>query len=416
MSDDAQTPAEEDHPTLGWKTSILVSLLVVGAGVGLIYWIYSTQPTAERTDAAKTTAMLVDVTSADTGTYRPRIEVMGTVVPSREVVLRPRVSGKVVDRSENFTPGGFVQRGDTVVRLDPSDYENTLRQRQSELRQARSDLEIEMGRQDVAREEYQLFEEELSDQNRALVLREPQLQSARAAVESARSAVDQARLELVRTRIHAPFDARVLDRNVNVGSQVSAGDNLARLVGMDTYWVETTVPLSSLRWMSFPDTPGAPAPRVRVEDRSAWADGEHRTGRLYKLIGEVEDQARMARVLVSVDDPLLRDEVGSDSPSLILGSFVQTRIQGEKIRNVVRLDREYLREQDTVWVMADGELDIRDVTVVYRDAGYAYVREGLSRGDRIVTTNLSTVVDGAALRLKEDPSSDTTNTSSEPST
>lgn len=415
MSDDAQTSAEEDHPTLGWKTSILVSLLVVGAGVGLIYWIYSTQPEAQRTDAEKTTAMLVDVTSADTGTYRPRIEVMGTVVPSREVVLRPRVSGKVVDRSEDFTPGGFVERGDTVVRLDSSDYENTLRQRQSELRQARSDLEIEMGRQDVAREEYQLFEEELSDQNRALVLRKPQLQSARAAVESARAAVDEARLELVRTRIHAPFDARVLERNVNVGSQVSAGDNLARLVGMDTYWVETTVPLSSLRWMSFPDTPGAPTPRVRVEDRSAWADGEYRTGRLYKLIGEVEDEARMARVLVSVDDPLLRDEVGSDSPSLILGSFVQTRIQGEKIRNVVRLDREYLREQDTVWVMEDGELDIRDVTVVYRDAGYAYVREGLSGGDRIVTTNLSTVVDGAALRVKEPPSSNEEESSSESS-
>jgi multidrug efflux pump subunit AcrA (membrane-fusion protein) len=209
---------------------------------------------------------------------------------------------------------------------------------------------------------------------------------------------------LDRTRIHAPFDAQVLERNVNVGSQVSTGDNLARLVGMDTYWVETTVPLSSLRWMSFPDTPGAPGSRVRIRDRSAWSEGEYRTGKLDKLVGEVEDQARMARVLVTVDDPLLHDDVNSDSPSLLLGSFVQTRIQGEKIRNVVRLDRKYLRDDDTVWVMEDGELDVRDVAVVYRDSEYAYVREGLRKGDRIVTTNLSTVVDGAPLRLKETPS------------
>jgi RND family efflux transporter MFP subunit len=406
MSEDVTGSQQEKGGELGWVVTSFVCLAIVGIGAGLLYYIYTSEPSAERTEATRTTAMLVDVTTADTGTYRPRIEAMGTVQPARDIILRPRVSGKIIDRADAFTPGGFAKAGDTLVEIDEADYRNTLEQRQSELSQARSDLKIEMGRQDVARQEYELLEKELSQENRALVLREPQLEAARAQLEAARAAVEQARLNLNRTSIEAPFDAQIITRNVNVGSQVSAGDNLARLVGLDTYWVETTVPLSELRWLDFPDTPGVPAPMVRIENRSAWPDSEYRMGRLFKLVGTLEDRTRMARVLVSVEDPLLRETTNADSPPLIIGSFVKTHIRGEKLRNVIRLQREYVREDETVWVMKKGELDVRDVHVVYRDADHAYIRGGLEPGEKIVTTNITTVVEGSPLRLNssEQPS------------
>ena len=75
------------------------------------------------------------------------------------------------------------------------------------------------------------------------MLREPQRLAAEARVQSARAAVEQARVDLGRTVIRAPFDAQVLSREVEIGSQVSPGDPLARLVGVDRYWVEI-----SLRW------------------------------------------------------------------------------------------------------------------------------------------------------------------------
>lgn len=85
----------------------------------------------------------------------------------------------------------------------------------------------------------------------------------------------------------------------------------------------------------------------------------------------------------------------------MIGSFVESHIQGHELENVVRLNRDYLRNDDTVWVMEDNELDIRDVNVVFRDAEYAYIDSGLKQNDRVVTTNLSTVTDGAPLRLEE---------------
>jgi hypothetical protein len=83
----------------------------------------------------------------------------------------------------------------------------------------------------------------------------------------------------------------------------------------------------------------------------------------------------------------------------MIGSYVETQMRGKVLPNVVRLNRDYLRENETVWVMEDNELRIRDVEIVVQDARYAYVNEGLSDGDRVVTTNLATVTDGAPLRL-----------------
>jgi hypothetical protein len=38
-----------------------------------------------------------------------------------------------------------------------------------------------------------------------------------------------------------------------------------------------------------------------------------------------------------------------------------------------------------------------------RDEDFAYIRAGLGADDRVVTTNLATVIDGAKLRLEGEP-------------
>jgi RND family efflux transporter MFP subunit len=324
--------------------------------------------------------------------------VTGTVRAARDITLRPRIEGEIVERSRSFTPGAMVRKGEVLLRIDPRDYEIALKRAKSDMRRAIADLQIERGRQDVARKDYQLLEESLSGENKALVLREPQLDSAKAAVASARASVERAELDLERTRIRAPFDARVLSREVNLGSQVSPGDGMARLVGTDTFWVEATVPLDKLAWLEVPEILGGRGSRVRIRNQGAWPPGTHRTGRLDRLVGTLEEETRMARVLVSVKDPLARETSG---PALILGSYVRARIHGAEIRDVVRLDRDLLRKQDTVWVMDQGRLDVRAVDIALKDADHAYIESGLSGGERVVVSQLATVEEGKALRLKK---------------
>ena len=383
---------------MDWKTTLLtcIGILLVGGVATAV--IFSTEPTAQRTGATRQTAMLVDVTPVQRDTVQPTIEAMGTVQPSQDIILSPRISGRILQRSSSFTPGGYVEEGDMLLQIDPSDYENTLQQRRSELRQAEADLQLEMGRQDVAQQDYQLLGDTLAAQNEDLVLRRPQLNSARSSVESARAAVEQAELNLQRTTITAPFDAQILRRNVNVGSQVAPGDELGRLVGLDTYWVEATVPVSKLRWLTMPED-GEEGSPVRIHNRTAWEEGAYREGQLFRMVGTLENETRMARVLITVPDPLAYERE-AEAPKLMIGSYVEAHIQAETLQDVVRLNRDYVREDETVWVMENGELSIRDVGIVFRDAEFAYIESGLQDGDRVVTTNLSTVSEGAPLRLE----------------
>lgn len=386
---------------MNWKKTLLICLLIFVTAGAATTLIFSTEPTATRSGATQQTAMLVDVVEVQKGTYQPVIQAMGTVTPTQDVTLSPRVSGEIMSLSKAFTPGGYVQKGDILLQIDPRDYENTLEQRKSELEQIKSDLTIEMGLQQAAEKSYETYGDTLSPENQARILRKPQLEAVKARLRSAEAAVEQAKLDLERTTVKAPFDAHILSRNVNTGSQVVAGNPLGRLVGLEEYWVEATVPLSKLRWLTFPDDIDERGSPVTIRNRTAWASDETRTGYLHKQVGALENQTRLARVLITVPDPHARSSEHEGLPPLFVGSFVEANIKADQFSDVVKLSRDYIRQNETVWVMEEGKLAVRDVTIRFQDADYAYISEGLDDGDQVVTTNLSTTAEGSPLRLEE---------------
>ncbi|WP_221031848.1 efflux RND transporter periplasmic adaptor subunit [Actomonas aquatica] len=385
---------------MNWKRSLLVCVIIAAIAAGLSWLIYSTEPAAERSTMSKRTAMLVDTVTVERGTYRPQIVVMGVVRARDDVALSPRVSGEVLQRLPAFEPGNLVAAGELLLKLDPADYENTVAQRRSALHQAEADLELEMGRQRVAKLDYELLGDELGTDNASLVLREPQLEAAKADVEAAQADLDQALLDLERTTVRAPFEAMVLSRDVGVGSQVSAGESLGRLVSVDSYWVTATVPLDKLSRIQFADTQGVGGSAVTVRSRATWPTGATREGRVDRLIGALDENTRLARVNVVVDDPLARSAGNAGESPLIIGALLEVTIDGAPLDDVLRLDRSYLREDNTVWVNDGGELRIVAVEVVFSDAQYVYIRDGLADGAAVVTTGLSAVVEGAPLRTE----------------
>ncbi|HET6564445.1 MAG TPA: efflux RND transporter periplasmic adaptor subunit [Xanthomonadales bacterium] len=386
---------------MNWKLTLAICvgiLLLASLAVG---GIFISEPTAQRSSATKRSAMLVELSKVEQGTFRPTIVATGTVRPEQEISLSPRVSGQVISLAENFTPGGYVAEGEILLQIDPADYETLVLQRRSELHQAEAELAMEAGRQEQARRDYEELKGTISDKYRTLVLREPQLNAAEAIVESAEAALRQAELDLERTRVRAPFPAHVLSREAHVGSQVTPNQVLGQLVGVEAYWVEASVPVSSLRWIEFPEN-GAGQARgadAQVRNRAAWPENTFRTGKVDKLVGALESETRLARVLIRVNDPLAQSPESAGQQPLMVGSFVQVRIEGKPIENVIRMNRAYLRQNDTVWVMQDGLLRIVPVEVVFGDDNYVYIGEGLDPSAQVVSTNLATVVEGASLRL-----------------
>lgn len=345
--------------------------------------------------------MLVQVTEAEEGDFTPVLVATGTVEPVDDVIISARVGGEVIRRAPGFVPGGSVEKGEILLQIDPADYRNNLELRRSELLQAQTELAVEMGRQEVAQQDLDLVGgQTLSEEEKRLVLRRPQLNAVKARIKAAQAAVEQAQLDLNRTTIRAPFDAHIITQHVTTGSQVAVGDDLGRLVGIDTYRIILGLPVSRLQYLRFPDSEEDKGSPVQIRNSSAWPEGVYRTGFLNSKVGALDDQTRQARILVEVPDPLAKDT--ASGPELIIGTFVEARVQGNEIKNVVRLSRDYLRTDDTVWVMQDGELSIREVEVLLTDNQYVYIQKGLEGGETVVTTNLSTVAEGIPLRTSAD--------------
>lgn len=383
----------------------LVVVALLGAGGYAAWWFNATEGGSEVSPPSAEAARSVDVVVAEHATRPVRVFAMGTVRPALEATIRPRVTGMIVDQAEAFVPGGFFEAGATMVQIDRADYEQTLLQRRTEVRRAEAALRIELGDQAVAREELELLEVDIPDINRDLILRIPQVNQAEAQLEAARAAVQRVELDLARTRVEAPFDGHVVRRAVTVGNNVGAGDELAVFVGADEYWIDVSVPVASLRWLEASRDGTEPGSPVAVRNSRVWGDDAvQREGHVARVVGRLEQGSRLARVIVSVPDPLARRDAYAGLPELLLDAFVDVEIVGRELDDCALIERDLIREGDVVWVMGDDDrLVTKPVEIAYRGRDHAYVTGGLEDGDRVIRTNLQTPVDGMLLRLAERP-------------
>lgn len=375
----------------------LVVVLLAFFGASLLM---ESAPQAGRRPPPERQARLVEVALAERVDRPVVVEAFGEVRPAREVTLRSQVGGQVTAVHPDLVPGGRVQGGAKLVEIERRDYELALQKARGELARAEADLALEQGQQAVARREFELLGRNGSEQERRLMLRQPQLQTAQGAVAAARAAVKSAELALERTALKAPFDALVLSREVVAGATVGASTDIASLAGTDAWWVEVALPVAALRWIELPQD-GRPGSRVTLFDAAAWGADRHRVGRVVRLHGALEEQGRMARMLVEVDDPLALKPAHAGQPRLLLGAFLRARIQGRAVEQAVALDPAWLRQGETVWVMnAEDKLETRPVQIAWRGADTVLVSGGLAAGERVVTTPINAAAEGMPLRVR----------------
>ncbi|HEO70052.1 MAG TPA: HlyD family efflux transporter periplasmic adaptor subunit [Candidatus Hydrogenedentes bacterium] len=260
-----------------------------------------------------------------------------------------------------------------------------------------------MGQQQVARREYELLGNDDGEEDTDLLLRAPQLASKHAAVAIAQAALDKARLDLERTIITAPFNAMLQSRTVSLGSYVAPGATLATLVGTDEYWVELAVPVDELRWIQIPGFNAEEPSPARVYHEPAWGPHVSRAGCVHRLMSEIEPQGRMARVLVTVRDPLQLHEPNEETCRLLLNSFVRVEIEGKEVQNVVQVARTVVHDGAYVWVMTpESILDIRPIDIAWSGEDHLFISSGLADGDLLVVSDLAAPIQGMALRTEDD--------------
>ena len=334
-------------------------------------------------------------------THEVIVSAMGTVIPAREIVLESQVSGEIVFIHPEFTEGGFLEKGAEILGIDPQDYSLALTLAQAMVKDAESKLKQLEAEAESARDEWRdLYKDsrEGDSEPPPLLVKEPQLSAARAMLTAEKADVQKARLNLARTKIRSPFNAIVRAKNVDIGSQVSGQEKLAELVGTDEYWIQASIPVDRLSWIKIPRKPAESGSKVRIFYRKA----DERTGRVIKLLGALEAEGRMARILVKVKDPLGLKTAGNNQLPLLIGEYVRIEIDGRQLQNVYRIPRATLRDDANLWIVSnDGKLDIRQVEIIWRDTQTVLLREGLEPGDRLIVSDLASPIPGMPVQVAE---------------
>ena len=343
--------------------------------------------------------ILVEVVPVEREDHVVEITGNGQVEVSRRQSIKSEANGRVTWVNPDFYPGARIAKGTIIAKINTDDYEIKLSNAKIQLRQREVSLMLEEAKGRAAKNELEALKKtmsdtKLSDQEAALVRREPQLQNAIADVELAKNTLRQAQLDYNRSIVKCPYDAIVETANISLGDYVSGATSIGSVIATDEYWVYLSLNPSNVGWL------GVGNDLESLDARVEYDIGGHtveRKARVKSVQPAVESLGRMVQVLLSVEDPLGEPV---DSP-LLVGAFVRAKIFAREPLNAIRLSRAHVREGNQAYVCTtENKLSIRSLTTPYRNDDYVFVTEGLESGERVVTTLISSPVEGRKLRVK----------------
>ena len=408
----------------------IVLLVAIAIAVSLV----KVRPKAKRQAPVKK-GHLVEVISAKAEDIQMVVESFGTVEPRESLKLVAQVRGPIVSISPNFKEGSFIKKGTRIIQIDPRTYGLEVKRRKVQIKQSEAELKrlkqevvnlrsrikiaksdatladteflrlkklikrkvIAQSQLDKSEQAYLASLERLQALENQMALIGPQKEQLIATRDMAKVLYEQAELDLERSSIDAPFDGWVLEKAIEVGQHVNVGQQLGSIYRSGKLDIEARIPAKDFKWFPAglgPDTPVA----AEVVFENA---GQHYvwSGHVARVKAMMDERTRTLPMVIEVD------ELGSGAQKnyafrLRPGMFVTIKIKGKEIPQAFVLPRYVVYPGDVVYTVKDNHLKIKEVNILRSYKDLVIINEGLSEGELIVKTPLSSVRDGMSVRLK----------------
>ncbi len=402
---------------------ILIPVVVILGTLFVYNFIMSNPPEAQRRGASKAPVMTVEAVKLDSINYPVVIESYGTVQPRTKSALVSQVSGQINYVSDQFREGGFIEKGDILLAVDERDY-------LAEVNIAKAGY---LSAQQVLLEEQAKAEQAATDWKRLgngskpsdLVLRKPQLDSAKAKLLSAEAQLDKAKLALERTKIRAPFAGRILAKSVDLGQVVNGNTKVADIYATD--YVEIRLPIKNkdLTLITLPEeyrssdnlnnsasTRLGNSHKNDVLFKSDLVGNQHWLGKIIRTEGAIDESSQQLYVVGQINDPFNKkasaktpnakersDANKTSNVAIKIGQYVTAEIQGDTIKNAIVIPNKSIYQGSYVYVVVDGLLRRQNIEVQWQNAEEAIIKSGLKEGEWLVTTSLGQVSSGTAVSI-----------------
>lgn len=362
----------------------------------------------------------------------------GQATPVREDVISPRVSGIVMEKNPGLDPGGRVEKGEFLFKIDATDYQIDAEKasiqvalRKNQIEQLKISFKKDKDRLSAVQDNTRLAQKEFSrlkklyensrvgtisardsaeqtynslldtekNLKKALVLYPLQIAEARANLADEKADLKAARLDVERCVIYAPFAGRIKKNNIEIGSHVSTG--MSALTLCDDDILEIKVPLSDREAFetlnigtdaNFPGRVDIHNLTCRVESVSS-RENESIKAAIHRVI-EYDSESRTLSLAVRVQG---KDMTGMAFP-IMDGMFCKTIFTGPVIENLVKIPANALNSNNTVYLDRNHLLKTLEVTPVITNGDDVYVTGSqFLPNDRIITTTLNNPLENIKL-------------------
>ena len=414
-----------------YKTIRVFAVLLVAVAIAVTLVIL--RPKAKR-QVPVDKGRLVEVLPARAEDVQMIVESFGTVVPRELLKLVAQVPGAIVEISPAFKEGSFIKKGTRLIQIDQRTYGLEVKRRSVQIKQSEAELKrlkqelvnlqsrvkiaksdatlaeneylrlkkliqrnvIAQSQLDKSEQAYLASLERLQALENQMALIAPQKEQLIAARDMAEVMHEQAKLDLERSGIDAAFDGWVLEKSIEVGQHVTVGQQLGSIYRSGKLDIEVRIPAKDFKW--FPAGLGqdtAVAADVLYENA-----GQNYTwsGHVARVMAVMDERTRTLPMVIEVDE-LVIDEEKKNYFRLRPGMFVTIKIKGKEIQEAFVVPRYVVYPGDVVYTVKDNHLRIKEVNILRSYKDWVIIDEGLTEGELIVKTPLSSVKDGMRVRL-----------------
>jgi membrane fusion protein (multidrug efflux system) len=352
----------ENLTNSGSKTGIIKILAAVTCGFFLLLFIWFFWPTSKDYRDAFKPPVIVEAETVIEGPISRRVNTNGVLTAAQSVALYPEIEGRI--SKIYFKQGEFVNKGDLLLSLNDSTY--------------RARVQEEKAKLSLANSEYNRAKQ-LYDRNfgaKAVV------EKAEASVEMAEAGLKVAEVHLEQTLIKAPFDGIVGLQYFSEGATVARNQEILTLVDAESLYVDFPVPDSFLRNLKKGD----------IVDIT------------------VDDSLPVESEIIAIDpkaDPVthsiqVRSTLANPEGQLKPGQFARVTLELGQEDNAtlipfIAVEKE--GDSNFVYIVVDGIAVLTEVSLGLREGGVVQVKEGLKKGDVVITAGQMKVVDGSPVRI-----------------
>lgn len=376
----------------------IVSAVIIVITLLLLWLINTNPPHSQRGAAVKKALINVEVQTLVLQPHQVMVESFGVVRPRVQSLLISQASGQITYVSENFREGGFFKQGELLLKLDDRDHQVAVKSAQANVLVAEQGLQEEQARSKQAETDWQRLGNGEKANN--LVLREPQLAAAKAQLLLAEAQLEKANLDLERSKIIAPYDGRILVRNVDLGQVVSNNSQLAELYAIDRVDVRLPIKNKDLPFIDLPEKfrDGEQNPAgAKVHFHSNLIGEQDWQGKVVRTEGAIDSLAQQLYVVAQINDPYKASE--ENQYPVKIGQYVSAKIYGKTIADALVIPNASIYQGSYVYVVEDDLLKRQNIQLAWQNDQQAMVKSGLTAGQKLVLTTLGQVNSGTQVSI-----------------